>query len=303
MYDIGIGRPLDDLMCNCIVKRYPDGSATVFAADRCIWRMPGFESLSDKKDSDEKLAELWDALDDMPDVERSQYQLARREAAEAERAARNLDRAKRRARSALRDLARANDFTHFVTLTLNAEKVDRYDMRSITKILNSWLDNRVRRDGLRYVLVPERHKDGAVHFHGFFNDALPLLDSGTVIPPEGGKPRKPRSKAQREAWLAAGGHAVYNLPAWTLGFTTAIELYGDRHAAIGYVAKYITKSQEKIGGRWYYSGGNLSRPAVEFCRCDFAQLSGLEGVQEFGLSDLNVKLLTLEAEGGEKSGV
>lgn len=287
-------------MCNCIVKRYPDGSASVMASDRCIWRMPGFEELSDKRDSSDKLAELWDTFEEMPDVERSQYQLARREAAEAERAARNLDRAKRRARSALRDLARANDFTHFVTLTLNPEKVDRYDMSSITKILNSWLDNHVRRSGLRYVLVPERHKDGAVHFHGFFNDALPLIDSGTVIPPEGGKPRKPRSAAQRAAWLAAGGHAVYNLPAWTLGFTTAIELYGDRYAAIGYVCKYITKAQEKIGGRWYYSGGALQRPEVEFCRVEFDQLSGIENAREFELSGLSARLVSLDitASGG-----
>lgn len=299
MYDIGIGRPLDDLMCNCIVKRYPDGSASVLASDRCIWRMPGFEELSDKRDSSEKLAELWGALDDMPDVERSQYQLARREAAEAERAARNLDRAKRRARSALRDLARSNDFTHFVTLTLSAEKVDRYDMKSITKILNSWLDNHVRRDGLRYVLVPELHKDGAVHFHGFFNDALPLLDSGTVIPPGGGRPRKPRSAAQRAAWLADGGHAVYNLPAWTLGFTTAIGLYGDRHAAIGYVCKYITKAQQKIGGRWYYSGGTLQRPQVEFCRCDYEELLHLEGVTEFPISDVRAKLVSIEISGSQ----
>lgn len=287
-------------MCNCIVKRYPDGSVSVMASDRCIWRMPGFEELSDKRDSSDKLAELWDTFEEMPDVERSQYQLARREAAEAERAARNLDRAKRRARSALRDLARANDFTHFVTLTLNPEKVDRYDMSSITKILNSWLDNHVRRSGLRYVLVPERHKDGAVHFHGFFNDALPLIDSGTVIPPEGGKPRKPRSAAQRAAWLAAGGHAVYNLPAWTLGFTTAIELYGDRYAAIGYVCKYITKAQEKIGGRWYYSGGALQRPEVEFCRVEFDQLSGIENAREFELSGLSARLVSLDitASGG-----
>ena len=271
-----IGVPHDDIMCNCIVKRYPDGSASILASDRCIWRAPGFEALSDAKGSTEKYREFWDAVEDTPDVERSQYALARREAAEAQRAAKNLDRAKRRARSALRDLARSNEFSVFVTLTLDRKKVDRYDMGEVTKILNRWLDNHVRRDGLCYALVPELHRDGAIHFHGFFNDALPLVDSGHKD---------------------SGGHTVYNLPAWTLGFTTAIRLYGDRRAAVGYCCKYITKAQEKIGGRWYYSGGALQRPRVEFCRCDFEELSHIEGVAEFTVSDVRAKLVSLEISG------
>ena len=79
-----------------------------------------------------------------------------------------------------------------VTLTLDQTQVDRYDMAAITRKLNAWLSNQVQRRGLIYVLVPERHKDGAIHFHGFFNDVLDRVDSGTMIPPGGGKPRKPR---------------------------------------------------------------------------------------------------------------
>lgn len=92
------------------------------------------------------------------------------------------------------------------------EKVDRYDASAVTRKLNSWLDNQVRRKGLAYVLVAERHKDGAVHFHGFFNDALPVVDSGTLSI-GGGKPRKPRSARERARWLEQGAHVVYNLPA------------------------------------------------------------------------------------------
>ena len=85
--------------------------------------------------------------------------------------------------------------------------------------------------------------------------------------------RKPRSKAQRDEWLANGGQVVYNLPGWTLGFTTAMELYGEYPAAVAYVCKYIGKDGEKPAGRWYYSGGDLREPHVEYGELSPAQLA------------------------------
>ena len=91
--------------------------------------------------------------------------------------------------------------------------------------------------------MPERHKDGAIHFHGFFTDAVRAVESGHTD---------------------GTGHKVYNLPEWTLGFSTAIELYGTYSSAVGYVCKYVRKQEEKIGGRWFYSGGKLAKPAVSY---------------------------------------
>lgn len=175
------------------------------------------------------------------------------------------ERAQRRARIAVRDLGLSNDWAYFVTLTLDAKRIDRYDPVEVVKHLNHWLDNRVRRDGLAYVLVPEHHKDGAIHFHGFFNDALPVVDSGHHD---------------------AGGHTVYNLPAWGWGFSTAIALYGERAAAVAYCCKYVAKQQEKIGGRWYYSGGKLRRPDVEWCDVDFDALADCQGTEPFTIDGL-----------------
>lgn len=185
----------------------------------------------------------------------------------------DVDRSLRRAAAKLRDLALSNPFRYFVTLTLDQSKIDRYDMGQITKALNGWLDNHVRRDGLEYILVPERHKDGAVHFHGFFNDALSVVDSGTLDVPGSKKPRKPRSASQRAEWLAAGAHVVYNVEAWPYGFTTALELYGDYPAAVAYVCKYVRKQREKIGGRWWYHGGKLNGPAVSYPDVEYRELA------------------------------
>lgn len=183
----------------------------------------------------------------------------------------NILRAVRRAKARVRLLARATtSFRYFVTFTLDAGRIDRYDEAAVIKKASSWLSNQVQRRGLAYILVPERHKDGAIHFHGFINGALPLMDSGTMTPPGGGKPKRPRSAAQRIAWANDGGQVVYNVPAWSFGFSTAIELYGSRAAAVAYVCKYIGKQQagelpERIGGRWYYSGGELSEPQTLYC--------------------------------------
>ena len=191
--------------------------------------------------------------------------------------AEDIERSMRRARAKVRRLALANEFRYFVTLTLDPAKVDSHDGAAVVKKLNAWASNAVQRNGLRYILVPERHKKGGIHFHGFFSDALPAVDSGTIRVPWAKKPRKPRSAAERAEWLAAGGRIVYNLPGWALGFTTAMEIYGDYPAAVAYVCKYIGKEGTKPAGRWYYSGGDLKEPPVEYF-----ELSPGELVAEYG---------------------
>lgn len=184
----------------------------------------------------------------------------------------DLLRSMRRAKSKLRRLALANDFRYFVTLTIDPAKVDSRDAASVVKKLNAWCSNAVQRNGLKYILVPERHKKGGIHFHGFFNDAFPVVDSGTVRVPWSKKPRKPRNEKERGEWLQEGGRIVYNLPGWSLGFTTALDLYGNYPAAVSYVCKYIGKDGTKTGGRWYYSGGDLKEPQVKYVDISPAEL-------------------------------
>lgn len=187
------------------------------------------------------------------------------------------ERSQRRARAKVRRLALSNEFSYFVTLTLDGSRIDRYSPETVIKLLNTWCNNHVKRDGLQYILVPEWHKDGAIHFHGFFNGALKMVDSGTMKVPGSKKPRRPRSAAQREAWAAAGAQVVYNIPQWSAGFTTAIPLYGDYRAAVAYVCKYIGKEADKPAGRWYYSGGGLAEPDVSYIDLTTAEAMELYG--------------------------
>lgn len=243
------------------IYRYPGGIIDIIASSKPDFSEGGWERSEDYS----KPAK--------PEQGKAQKKERKTDDPEGEDIARSM----RRARAKVRRLALSNDFKWFVTLTLDPSKVDTIDGEAVVRKLNAWCSNAVQRQGLRYILVPERHKKGGIHFHGFFSDSLEAVDSGTIKPPEGGKPRKPRSKAQREEWLRNGGKIVYNLPRWTLGFTTAIELYGEYPAAVAYVCKYIGKEGEKPAGRWYYSGGDLREPEVIH-----AEISPAELVQEFG---------------------
>ena len=261
-------------MHNTQVKVYPDG-ARVLVADRCIFRERGWEEQRQGRP------------EALPTPEAAPAAATTEEE--------NVERSKRRARSAVYDLARCTDFRYFVTLTTSAEKVDRLDDEAVFRKLHNWLDNHVRRCGLSYCLVPEYHKKGGLHFHAFFNGALPVIDSGTLSIPGVKKPRRPRSAAERRRLLDEGAHVVYNLPAWSLGFTTAIELYGSRSAAVGYVCKYITKAEKKIGGRWYYSGGDLRRPEVLFADTDFREAAARAG-GSFTIEELGARCCRYEEE-------
>ena len=67
---------------------------------------------------------------------------------------------------------------------------------------------------------------------------------------------------------------------------------------MGYVTKYITKAAEKVGGRWYYSGGDLVRPVVEYTSMAFSEVLALENVSRFTIDELGCEVVrfTVEAD-------
>lgn len=230
-----------DIGGNAIVYTYPNGDYDVICAAEKWLKPPGWE-----------------------EAERSYIRTeVRPEVRQKGKKAEGEDRLRsmRRARAKLRRLALSNSFDWFVTLTLSPEKVDRYDAAAIMKTVNRWLDNMVRRHGLRYILVPEMHKDGAYHFHGFFAGDVQAIPSGH---------------------FDRAGHEYFNLPQWGYGFSTAVRLYGDYGAAVAYCCKYIGKQEgERPMGRWYYSGGGLAEPAKQYATLEYREL--LEQFQDEAL--------------------
>ena len=172
-----------------------------------------------------------------------------------ERSDDNARRARRRAIGKVYDYFNSNpDLNMFVTLTLSPQEVDRGNYAEVYKRLSTWLENRVRRNGMKYLLIPEYHADGEnIHFHGTFNEsALELKKSG----------------------VKRRGKVVYNIADFPLGFTTAIRISGEDATVkvARYMLKYITKSfdsGEKIGGRYYLHGGKLALPRFEYANEPF----------------------------------
>lgn len=164
-----------------------------------------------------------------------------------EKAALYLRRSGNRSKACVYDIARSNCWDWFLTFTFNFAKVDRYNYDTCVKALSKWLNNiRVRKaPDLKYIVVPEQHKDGAWHFHGLFADCsgLTFKDSGV---------------------LDQSGRPVYNLTDYKLGFSTATKVTSSQRAAT-YICKYITKdlAGKTAGKKRYWASRNCARPAEE----------------------------------------
>lgn len=230
------------------VTVFRDGSVTLAACDFAIFAEGGYSRA--------------DFMDDKPSRRRGS-------------GAGNIERAIRRARAEMRTLIRNNPLPWFVTLTLDKERIDRYDAREIVRRVGYWCDNAVRRKGLAYCLVPEYHQDGAIHYHGFFNDALSMVDSGHEI----------------------GGRAVFNCPDWPFGFS-ACERVEDNGRALAYALKYVGKGREKIGGRWWYHGGALAAPLVFLADLDAGALLA-QGGHAVHIDRLGCDLVLMDLKPGE----
>lgn len=138
----------------------------------------------------------------------------------------------KRTKEKIKDIAYANKFQYFVTFTLDGEKIDRYDNELILKRLKNWL--RCQAKDFKYLIIPELHKDGAVHFHGLVSGWLKMKDSGLKT---------------------KNGQAIYNVGKWGLGFSTAVKLEGSYERIVNYIVKYITKDNAMIFGKSYFAGG------------------------------------------------
>ncbi|MBR6620513.1 MAG: hypothetical protein IKK85_09230 [Clostridia bacterium] len=201
----------------------------------------------------------------------------------------NKERAARRAKAKVFELGICNpDMLVFATLTVAPETGIRTDYKALVKKLKDWLGNRVQRNGLKYIIVPEFHKNGAIHFHGLFNDRLQLIDSGTVLCPNYSKPIK-KATAKKNNIPTEQQQTVYNIADYKLGFTTAMistdRINGSQAAAAGYVTKYITKDMDKVGGRYYLSGGDLQRPICVYYN---AEMYEAETTDEIKRSDFEI---------------
>lgn len=172
--------------------------------------------------------------------------------------------------------AQANTWQYFVTLTFKRDgKVNVYDYADCVKKLTVWLNNQRKKcTDLKYLFVPEMHKDGAFHFHGLIANCagLTFSDSGRVA--IGNKAYK-RTKENQHFPI------IYNMDNWKYGWSTATAVVSSCKSA-SYICKYITKDLiQGIGKRRrFYPSNNLDLPEESEHFFDMDSLDAL--IESFG---------------------
>ena len=232
-------------------KVYPDGHQKITICTRPIFRDDGWEPVAP----------------DAPGVKESKPKDMSNEVR-----ADSVKRAKER----VFDIAYCNDFTHFITWTLDQAKIDRYDSKEVSRKLKKYLDNHVQRHDLKYLVIPEHHKDGAIHMHGLISGDVDLIDSGHTT---------------------KDGKRIYNMPQWTLGYSTAIELDQHKDRIAKYITKYITKDFAKIFGSFYYAGGHglIRKPPVILYDTDYLSVNAEEYTVQ--AARLGFKYISVDSSG------
>lgn len=143
-----------------------------------------------------------------------------------------------RTKQSIYELAYNNKWDWFITFTFS-DPVDRYLYDICTKRVRKWLDHLKARKcpNLKYLIVPEQHKDGAWHIHGLLAncDGMEMVDSGRV-------------SLNKKAYFRTADNAmypwIYNVSGWSFGFSTAIPIGSapeDNAKMCSYMCKYITK--------------------------------------------------------------
>lgn len=163
-----------------------------------------------------------------------------------------------RTRRIILEYALCNHWEYFCTFTISAEKYNRHDLETWRDSFLQWIrDQRKKGVPVVYLLVPERHKDGSWHMHGFFSGVSSELVS---------------FRSERKQGLKVPDKLVkgdfYDWPAYRhkFGFCSFAPVR-DPVASAFYVLKYLTKdmavSSLGVGLHLYYVSRGLNRSVVQ----------------------------------------
>lgn len=161
-----------------------------------------------------------------------------------------LDNNFSRAHSMVLQYALCNPWDYFFTGTLDPLKFDRYDLESYQRTLSQWIRDKRKayKSQVQYLLVPERHKDGAWHIHGLIS-SLPEDKLSRFV--AGQHPQK----------LVQGEYYNWQDYASKFGFCS-LGRVRDPVATAVYVSKYLSKDaarrSQDLGQHLYFHSRPLA---------------------------------------------
>jgi len=163
----------------------------------------------------------------------------------------NEERSIRRTRKTIKDYVLCNNFDLFCTFTIAS---DRYNNDRSIRRLKTWFKNQRNRNGkFRYIVVTEKHKDGALHFHA-------LIGGYT------GKLKYAINPKNSEYISDKRGDFIRNFVEYKLGNNTAKVINGkeSRTKTAYYLQKYIGKDLTALFGKnRYWASKGLNKPETQ----------------------------------------
>jgi len=81
----------------------------------------------------------------------------------------DIERVNRRRKKRIRELTKVNDFCYFITLTFKEDLENKMRLDVLKKYLKKM--KRIEKD-LQYLVIPEEHKNGKLHFHCLFSNEV-----------------------------------------------------------------------------------------------------------------------------------
>lgn len=143
-------------------------------------------------------------------------------------------------KSRIRELALANSFEYFATITVNSDFGDRFHLDEVQNLLKKQIRNiRLKNPNFKYLFITEKHKNGAFHFHGLVKNC--------------------------EFYINKNGY-LSNEYFDRVGFNSFLKIDDrkDSYSKVcNYIAKYITKDCVKnSAGSTYISSRGLKKADV-----------------------------------------
>lgn len=276
----------DETRRNAKVRILPNGQVKVTAFRKGVYRVKGFEKIEFFSRYEEELKSRKVGTFEREQEAEKLRKLAQKDILQIAEEKSRKDNLKR-AKDKVFEIASANKWDWMITLTLDKDKIDRYNPDEVQKLVCKWFDNNVQRRGLKYLVVPELHKDGAIHFHGLCNDTLDFI-SAERYKIKGSKKPVGLSTLKKYGYKPDDENVqeVFNIKNFPYGFSTALRLDDNVMAVSLYMTKYITKDLQKIFGSYYMAGGKIIRELpFELYDIDFDSLEKFKGCKTIDLPE------------------
>lgn len=177
-----------------------------------------------------------------------------------------------RSKSRVKEYVLCNPWDYFCTLTIDKTKYDRYNLKTYYADFSKFIQNYNRfcndDEIVKYILIPEMHKDNAWHMHGFL-----------------------KGIRKRDIYINQHGYLGWNRYEDKFGYISFAPIR-DIEKSSNYILKYMTKDTSRnvsdLGNHLYYSSKGLKTAEMIFrgkielkCEWDYERPDGFCRIKYF----------------------